>query len=58
MNPSDSEYQSTFQIEFPEYIYRPQGYDPYATTTQTDQPQDSAAASQPAPDTNTDNTNT
>jgi hypothetical protein len=35
MNPSDSEYQSTFQTEFPEYIYRPTGYDPYP---QTDQP--------------------
>jgi len=56
MNPSDTEYQSTFQTEFPSYIYRPTGYDPYGTTTQTDEPQDSTEASQPATETeNTDN---
>jgi hypothetical protein len=39
LNPSDTDYDSTFQTEFPTYNYATTGYDPYATTTQTQETQ-------------------
>ncbi len=45
INPSDPNYDSEFQTEFPNYDYSATGYDPYATTTQTQTTQDVNQAS-------------